>query len=98
MLQFTRLVPKDHWNIRYRRLMLETGVALMENKKTTHKQDAPGEENVDNGRIGYPTDRESDATSSLPQRHGWNTRENLSQKSGNKQPTSAERQKTSRKP
>jgi hypothetical protein len=69
----------------------------MENKKTTHKQDAPGQKNADNGRIGYPTDRESDAPRSSPQRHGWNTRENLSQKNGNKPGTRPEEQETSQK-
>jgi len=69
----------------------------MENKPTTHKLDAPGQENVDNGRIGYPTDRESDAPRSLPQRHGWNTRENLKQKSGDKPETPPEERDASRK-
>jgi len=69
----------------------------MENKKTTHQQDAPGQGNADNGRIGYPTSSEADAPRSLPQGHGWNTRENRPQKNGNKPGARPEEQETSQK-
>ena len=69
----------------------------MENKETTFIQNASGRENFDNGKVENPTDSKSEAPKSVPQRHGWNTRENLPQKTEKKQGTGPGEPETSQK-